>query len=137
MPPPPLPPVKDEAELNNNVESKKEPVEVPSRPLANMLPSKYKDMDVTNLFPEFRHGQVSIKLFRVFVVSFVASQDCLLASQALNFFFSFYLLLTGGIILNPPTLSSQAYVQHQSFITQTTQVCICKVNFCSSVECIQ
>ena len=61
MPPPPLPPVKDEAETNNNVvEIKKETVEVPSRPLANMLPSKYKDMDVTKLFPEFRHGQVRI-----------------------------------------------------------------------------
>lgn len=64
MPPPPLPPVKDEIETNNNVvvEVKKEPIEVPSRPLANMLPSKYKDMDVTKLFPEFRHGQVSIEL---------------------------------------------------------------------------
>ncbi|GIX95371.1 transcription initiation factor TFIID subunit 1 [Caerostris extrusa] len=27
-------------------------------PLAAMLPSKYKNMDVTKLFPEFRHGQV-------------------------------------------------------------------------------
>lgn len=59
MPPPPLPPIKENGETSNIIEIKRnEPVEVPSRPLANMLPSKYKDMDVTKLFPEFRHGQV-------------------------------------------------------------------------------
>lgn len=27
-------------------------------PLAAMLPSKYADIDVTELFPDFRHGKV-------------------------------------------------------------------------------
>ncbi|XP_054711819.1 transcription initiation factor TFIID subunit 1-like [Uloborus diversus] len=34
-------------------------------PLAAMLPSKYKNMDVTKLFPEFRHGQV-LRFSRLF-----------------------------------------------------------------------
>lgn len=32
-------------------------------PLAAMLPSKYADIDVTELFPDFRHGKVTLSIF--------------------------------------------------------------------------
>ncbi|GBN59852.1 hypothetical protein AVEN_111686-1 [Araneus ventricosus] len=87
MPPPALPPPKDsnenlndsnvsvgmytnseasnkEQENNNNTVLKASRVETTEKkldtPLAAMLPSKYKNMDVTKLFPEFRHGQVCL-----------------------------------------------------------------------------
>ena len=57
MPPPsviPAKPSKAEAES-----AKTAPPSKPEyRPLAGMLPEKYKDVDVKELFPEFRHNKV-------------------------------------------------------------------------------
>lgn len=60
MPPPPVP-IKQEdagsqADNSNDVDKKKL-----ETPLAAMLPSKYADTDVTELFPDFRHGKVCLK----------------------------------------------------------------------------
>uniref|UniRef100_T1J1P4 Transcription initiation factor TFIID subunit 1 n=1 Tax=Strigamia maritima TaxID=126957 RepID=T1J1P4_STRMM len=77
MPPPPIPPPKSNGDvsmtedektkseekdglLNNDSQSKKL-----KTPLAAMLPSKYANMDVQELFPEFRHGQV-LRFSRLF-----------------------------------------------------------------------
>lgn len=60
MPPPPTPikeqqsvlaslPIED-LDLKKKLET----------PLAAMLPSKYANIDVTELFPDFRHGKVSL-----------------------------------------------------------------------------
>lgn len=49
MPPPP-------AQENTSDDPEKRKLETP---LAAMLPSKYANIDVTELFPDFRHGQVS------------------------------------------------------------------------------
>ncbi|XP_055929152.1 transcription initiation factor TFIID subunit 1-like [Argiope bruennichi] len=92
MPPPALPPPKDsndnyidsnvsvgmhikseanikEQESSNSTFPKTSRVETAEKkldtPLAAMLPSKYKNMDVTKLFPEFRHGQV-LRFSRLF-----------------------------------------------------------------------
>lgn len=55
MPPPPAPNTNENAETNSEgVEKRKL-----DTPLAAMLPSKYADIDVTQLFPDFRHGKVS------------------------------------------------------------------------------
>lgn len=54
MPPPPLPNAfKDE---KTGMKSKKK-IETP---LAAMLPSKYADVDVTQLFPDFRYDKVCL-----------------------------------------------------------------------------
>lgn len=56
MPPPPTPVTKEAVEPFNHFESagKKKL----ATPLAAMLPSKYANVDVTELFPDFRHGKV-------------------------------------------------------------------------------
>lgn len=61
MPPPPNP-IKQVSNILNerssqNVENEeKKKLETP---LAAMLPSKYANVDVTELFPDFRHGKVT------------------------------------------------------------------------------
>lgn len=80
MPPPPLPlplpdsPAADKAaaEAEDGKDSEEgdgDPSSAPKRnldtPLAAMLPSKYADLDVTELFPEFRPGQV-LRFSRLF-----------------------------------------------------------------------
>lgn len=59
MPPPPVPIKQEEINLQSNSSSdesdSKKKLETP---LAAMLPSKYADIDVTELFPDFRHGKV-------------------------------------------------------------------------------
>lgn len=55
MPPPPQPKNKDVAESTTVWEDEKKKLETP---LAAMLPSKYANVDVTELFPDFRHGKV-------------------------------------------------------------------------------
>lgn len=58
MPPPPPPLVKDQREsVSEDAEKKKL-----ETPLAAMLPSKYANIDVTELFPDFRHGKVQLRL---------------------------------------------------------------------------
>lgn len=54
MPPPPIP-LKQEESDQNSEEAEKKKLETP---LAAMLPSKYAKVDVTELFPDFRHGKV-------------------------------------------------------------------------------
>lgn len=57
MPPPPIPTVLTSVQPAENVDgSDKRKLDTP---LAAMLPSKYADIDVTELFPDFRHGKVS------------------------------------------------------------------------------
>lgn len=63
MPPPPTPTIKDQ-----NI-SDTENGEIKKRldtPLAAMLPSKYANVDVTELFPDFRHGKVNENFFIFF-----------------------------------------------------------------------
>lgn len=72
MPPPTSLPIKQEYQgtdekstanasiLNGDVERKKL-----ETPLAAMLPSKYANIDVTELFPDFRHGKV-LRFSRLF-----------------------------------------------------------------------
>ena len=57
MPPPSVIPTKpSKAETES---AKTTPPSKPEyRPLAGMLPEKYKDVDVKELFPEFRHNKV-------------------------------------------------------------------------------
>lgn len=56
MPPPPVPTNKDQKESDViKTEDDKKKLETP---LAAMLPSKYANVDVTELFPDFRHGKV-------------------------------------------------------------------------------
>lgn len=58
MPPPPVPIGKEnkDSEVNKfNDDFDKKKLETP---LAAMLPSKYANVDVTELFPDFRHGKV-------------------------------------------------------------------------------
>lgn len=65
MPPPPIP-VKQDVSLVNNGDLENVSASVNNgenkrkleTPLAAMLPSKYANVDVTELFPDFRHGQV-------------------------------------------------------------------------------
>lgn len=61
MPPPPIP-VKDEHNVNQSYGTSSDDGDQNKRkletPLAAMLPSKYADVDVTELFPDFRHGKV-------------------------------------------------------------------------------
>ncbi|XP_077519036.1 TATA-box binding protein associated factor 1 isoform X1 [Amblyomma americanum] len=79
MPPPPVPaPLPDsamaekdaskgteEAKENEDDDSSSAPKRNLDTPLAAMLPSKYADLDVTELFPEFRPGQV-LRFSRLF-----------------------------------------------------------------------
>lgn len=63
MPPPPPLPIKQETldierQLSNEETEPRKKLETP---LAAMLPSKYADVDVTELFPDFRHGQVNVR----------------------------------------------------------------------------
>ena len=55
MPPPSVIPAKPKAETESTSPSKPE-----YKPLAGMLPEKYKDVDVKELFPEFRHNKVRV-----------------------------------------------------------------------------
>ncbi|KAL3284682.1 hypothetical protein HHI36_018831 [Cryptolaemus montrouzieri] len=61
MPPPPAP-FDSEASESANSEADKKKLDTP---LAAMLPSKYADVDVTELFPDFRHGKV-LRFSRLF-----------------------------------------------------------------------
>lgn len=54
MPPPPTPTIQ---EVNQEGVEKRRL----DTPLAAMLPSKYANVDVTEIFPDFRHGKVSIE----------------------------------------------------------------------------
>lgn len=54
MPPPRTPSIQSQVEVNQDVEKRRL-----DTPLAAMLPSKYANVDVTELFPDFRHGKVS------------------------------------------------------------------------------
>ncbi|KAJ8919713.1 hypothetical protein NQ315_006241 [Exocentrus adspersus] len=67
MPPPP-PPVPD-ANKEHRETAVEKPQEIERRkletPLAAMLPSKYANVDVTELFPDFRHGKV-LRFSRLF-----------------------------------------------------------------------
>ena len=62
MPPPaPLPGAKPpKSEPKDEVASSSKPE---YRPLAGMLPEKYKGVDVKELFPEFRHNKVRFVLY--------------------------------------------------------------------------
>lgn len=58
MPPPPGLPVNRELKESDSqqlCDADKKRLETP---LAAMLPSKYANIDVTELFPDFRHGKV-------------------------------------------------------------------------------
>lgn len=56
MPPPPAPITKEPEPVQIiSDEGDKKKLETP---LAAMLPSKYANVDVTELFPDFRHGKV-------------------------------------------------------------------------------
>lgn len=60
MPPPPVPINTDHANESSGDDSEnKKKLETP---LAAMLPSKYADIDVTELFPDFRHGKVNYQV---------------------------------------------------------------------------
>ncbi|XP_059084202.1 transcription initiation factor TFIID subunit 1-like [Tigriopus californicus] len=63
--PPPVDIPKPASEPSIKVEAP--PVKRDHRPLASMLPAKYKDVDVQELFPEFRHGQV-LRFSRLFPI---------------------------------------------------------------------
>lgn len=60
--PPPSKPFKQESTNENQVTTSMTNGEIEKRkletPLAAMLPSKYANVDVTELFPDFRHGKV-------------------------------------------------------------------------------
>lgn len=56
MPPPPVPANNHKvSDVVIKTEDDKKKLETP---LAAMLPSKYANVDVTELFPDFRHGKV-------------------------------------------------------------------------------
>ena len=59
MPPPSVIPAKPpKAEAESSAKATPPPSKPEYRPLAGMLPEKYKDVDVKELFPEFRHNKV-------------------------------------------------------------------------------
>lgn len=60
MPPPPEP--KEEKEIKTEPKVRRRM----DTPLAAMLPSKYVDVDVTDLFPDFRYDKVLAKLNVIF-----------------------------------------------------------------------
>ncbi|XP_022915910.2 transcription initiation factor TFIID subunit 1 [Onthophagus taurus] len=64
MPPPPLP-IKMESNGDYRLLTENDSKKKLETPLAAMLPSKYANVDVTELFPDFRHGQV-LRFSRVF-----------------------------------------------------------------------
>lgn len=66
MPPPPTPALAKTAEQNISDTETGEMKKRLDTPLAAMLPSKYADVDVTELFPDFRHGKVKHNIFTVF-----------------------------------------------------------------------
>lgn len=66
MPPPPTPTKTTEQNVSNMSESESaEAKKKLDTPLAAMLPSKYADVDVTELFPDFRHGKVRNKTVHI------------------------------------------------------------------------
>lgn len=93
MPPPPAPPKKTSngqmpldkscsessnlslEEMQSSTENSlsDKPAKRLNTPLAAMLPSKYENMDVTLLFPEFRHNKVCDVAYSIHAVSNVKS----------------------------------------------------------------
>ncbi|XP_025829249.1 transcription initiation factor TFIID subunit 1 [Agrilus planipennis] len=69
MPPPPIPTTEASSEnvINGNADSQlgSTTEKKLDTPLAAMLPSKYANVDVTELFPDFRHGKV-LRFSRLF-----------------------------------------------------------------------
>ncbi|XP_050296996.1 transcription initiation factor TFIID subunit 1 isoform X2 [Anthonomus grandis grandis] len=61
MPPPPNPTISTNMQTDHQIVERRKL----DTPLAAMLPSKYADVDVTELFPDFRHGQV-LRFSRLF-----------------------------------------------------------------------
>lgn len=59
MPPPPIPIYKEQKETDIIIKTEDSEKKRLETPLAAMLPSKYANVDVTELFPDFRHGKVS------------------------------------------------------------------------------
>lgn len=55
MPPPPEPKEEKEIKCESKINRRRD------TPLAAMLPSKYADVDVTEIFPDFRYDKVFIK----------------------------------------------------------------------------
>lgn len=60
MPPPPAPIIKQYKDTEMVVKTEEAEKKKLETPLAAMLPSKYANIDVTELFPDFRHGKVRI-----------------------------------------------------------------------------
>lgn len=60
MPPPPVPINKEQKEHEVVIKTEETEKKKLETPLAAMLPSKYANIDVTELFPDFRHGKVNI-----------------------------------------------------------------------------
>ena len=58
MPPPPAPVSKEVIEPPATINIDDGDKKKLETPLAAMLPSKYANIDVTELFPDFRHGKV-------------------------------------------------------------------------------
>ena len=58
MPPPSVIPAKPPSKAEAESAKAAPPSKPEYRPLAGMLPEKYKDVDVKELFPEFRHNKV-------------------------------------------------------------------------------
>lgn len=54
----PPPPARIEPNSHSITADDEEPKRKLETPLAAMLPSKYQNIDVTDLFPDFRHGKV-------------------------------------------------------------------------------
>lgn len=64
MPPPPAPISAENtsAQANGSTTDDGDNKKKLETPLAAMLPSKYADVDVTELFPDFRHGKVKCRI---------------------------------------------------------------------------
>lgn len=60
MPPPPVPVNKEYKESDMILKIEDMDKKKLETPLAAMLPSKYANIDVTELFPDFRHGKVRV-----------------------------------------------------------------------------
>lgn len=98
MPPPPVPINKEhrEAEVVSKMEdTEKKKLETP---LAAMLPSKYANVDVTELFPDFRHGKVST--FSTFLYIFSIQHMFVLGYNTILLKFDIYLNENVYIILS-------------------------------------
>lgn len=78
MPPPPTP-LKPETVNNRDSEiaqiaaSNEENKRRLETPLAAMLPSKYANVDVTELFPDFRHGKVSSLKISLYISFYITA----------------------------------------------------------------